>query len=101
MVASARRPTPAVQAREFAPGFAGSAACAECHSSLAQRQAETHHAHTLRDAPAVEALTPLPAPAWMPDPELALSYRITRRDENLGVEAQGRSETQWQPLQWA
>lgn len=98
-VAVSRSREPARQ--RFAPGYAGSAACAECHPALARAQDPTHHAQALHDASQVEARTPLPEPKWVPDPQVSVAYRITRHGEQLGVEGQAGPNQEWQPVQWA
>jgi predicted CXXCH cytochrome family protein len=85
----------------LAPGYAGSAACAACHPAIRAKQAASHHAQALHTAAAFAAANPLPAPQWLPDPELPLAYRVAEREGNPGVEAQARAGTSWQPARWA
>jgi len=85
----------------LAPGFAGSAACAGCHPEAAAEHRESNHARALRTTAELERSTLLPEPAWLPDPDLPVAYRIARRGPALGVEAQAGAAGHWQPLSWA
>lgn len=85
----------------LAPGFAGAGSCADCHRSITERQNETHHAQALHTAAEFEARTTLPEPQWAPDPSAPAAYRIARREGQLGIEAQVRGKSGWQPLTWA
>lgn len=85
----------------LAPGFAGSRTCAECHPDVYREHAESHHAHALHDLAEFERRQPLPDPRWIPDPDLPASYRITKREAVLGIEAQTGPASHWQPVRWA
>jgi hypothetical protein len=94
---SARRvETPALR-----EGFAGSAACAECHADLAAGHAAGGHGLALRKSsdPAVRRL--LPDPRWISDPATGSRYRIAERQGQLGVETEAGGHSVWQRCDWA
>lgn len=92
---------PAPPPGPLAAGFAGSRACAACHADIFGKHAASHHALALHEAADFDRQESLPEPLWIPDPALPASYRITRQDGVLGVEAQAGAASRWQPIRWA
>lgn len=83
------------------PGFAGSAACVECHAEIHALHAGTPHARALRSAtdPAVLAL--LPNPKQTTDPETGTRHSISVHGEVPSVEAVSAQGAARLPMQWA
>jgi hypothetical protein len=93
----ARRPA----GPRLAAGFVGTRVCAECHAAIARKHGGSHHALALHTAAEFERSVTLPEPAWQRDPQLPVSYQVTKRDGVLGVETQQGAQTLWQPTAWA
>ncbi len=92
------RPRPEPE-QPLAAGFAGTAACARCHPDQARDHGASGHAATLwrvdaKGAPAV------PPSAWKRDPDLPVTFRITRRGGAPGVEVTAGDVRRWQPAHW-
>jgi len=93
------RPRATIVEAPLAPAYAGSAACARCHGDAAAAHRGSGHAQTLQraDGPLGGGLKPS---AWIKDPILPLTFRVARRNGEIGVEARGADLQRWQPARW-
>ena len=98
LVVAASRPAPQVM---LTPGFAGSAACAECHADLHRLHAGSPHARALRPAGDPAVADGLPNPKTNADPATGVRHQITVHGKEVRTEWMSSQGAGWLPMQWA